>query len=124
LALTATKLLAGASKLTYRLDYDGVSGTGSTLLLSNATLTGDMIQGPLRDLWRYTYPDAPSARRALVGFGDGATVMLEPITGAIIWSCNMTVDGATLAQLTPNANAGAVVAIGFLSLIHIRSLEA
>lgn len=116
MANVATKKKASRQRLTYEIVGDGTVA----LVLDNARLLADMVEGPLKDLFNAVYADQAAMRAALLEESAKFEIRKRTRVGAPIsdWAADVDVDAVTAAK--PEINVQAPDANGSVIYLDIQ----
>lgn len=123
MANTAVFVSAARHRLTYILTGDGTI-VGPTI--TNATILGNMLPGPLKNAWNRTYANQAAMRTALLGGGQQCIMEVQVVVDSGTTDEKISVDVDTDAVSVTKAEINIAMSdttgqIAYLHIIHRHS---
>ncbi len=121
MANTATFVSATPNRCTYLLTGDGTV-VGPTL--TNATILGNMVPGPLKTAWNTVWTTQAAMRTALLGRGAGCSISLQLVATGVDVTAEVDqvvadVDTDAVSTTKAEINIGMSDTTGQLAYMHL-----
>lgn len=122
MAVTFTALAtASTNAFSYRVVFDGTTGTGTSATRTNAQIMSDLAAGQLKTAWTGTQADSDTARVNLMAFSPNGTITFPLPYQGISPVVDVTVDGSNLPQLVVDfVLAGSTASKAFVTIYTFK----